>query len=115
MSASLYQTLFDKQILDRDSENVKICDNFFTAHFLTTWRKFIQGYFFKYTCSLYTFRYTRRIFIREEKMEKEKKQEETKATLAKMIAKKKGLSTSEQTSLERTSKDMLVKILAWVS
>ncbi len=48
-------------------------------------------------------------------MEKEKKQEETKATLAKMIAKKKGLSTSEQTSLERTSKDMLVKILAWVS
>ena len=48
-------------------------------------------------------------------MEKEKKQEETKATLAKMIAKKQGLTTSEQTSLERTSKDMLVKILAWVS
>ena len=47
-------------------------------------------------------------------MEK-KKAEETKATLAKKIATKKGLSTAEQTSLERTSKDMLVKILAWVS
>ena len=69
MFASLYQTLFDKQILNRVSENVKICDNFFTAHFLTTWRKFIQGYFLKCPCSLFAFRYTRRIFIREEKME----------------------------------------------
>lgn len=45
----------------------------------------------------------------------EKKIEKTKAQLAKEIGKMKGLSTSEMTSLERTSKDMLMKIMGWIS
>jgi len=45
----------------------------------------------------------------------EKKIEKTKAQIAKEIGKKMGLSTSEMTSLERTSKDMLMKIMGWIS
>ena len=41
--------------------------------------------------------------------------EKTKATLCKEIGQIKNLSQSEMTSLERTSKEMLVKIQAWLT
>ncbi len=45
----------------------------------------------------------------------EKKIEKTKAQICKEIGNKMKLSQSEMTSLERTSKDMLMKIMAWIS
>jgi len=44
-----------------------------------------------------------------------KKAEKTKATLCKEIGEIKNLSQSEMTSLERTSKEMLVKIQTWLT
>ena len=44
-----------------------------------------------------------------------KKAEKTKATLCKEIGAIRSLSQSEMTSLERTSKEMLLKILGWIS
>ena len=44
-----------------------------------------------------------------------KKAEKTKATLCKEIGQSKSLSQSEMTSLERTSKEMLLKIQTWIS
>jgi len=44
-----------------------------------------------------------------------KKAEKTKATLCKEIGQIKNLSQSEMTSLERTSKEMLVKIQTWLT
>jgi hypothetical protein len=41
--------------------------------------------------------------------------EKTKATLCKEIGEMKNLSQSEMTSLERTSKEMLVKIQTWLT
>jgi hypothetical protein len=57
-------------------------------------------------------------YIYKEKliMKKEtKKLEKTKATICKEIADKKSLTASERISLERTSKEMLLKIQAWIS
>ena len=50
-------------------------------------------------------------------MEKAKtvKAEKTKATLCKEIGQSMKLSQSEMTSLERTSKEMLLKIQGWIS
>jgi len=44
-----------------------------------------------------------------------KKAEKTKATLCKEIGQQMKLSQSEMTSLERTSKEMLLKIQGWIS
>ena len=44
-----------------------------------------------------------------------KKAEKTKATLCKEIGQSMKLSQSEMTSLERTSKEMLLKIQGWIS
>ena len=41
--------------------------------------------------------------------------EKTKATLCKEIGQSMKLSQSEMTSLERTSKEMLLKIQGWIS
>ena len=41
--------------------------------------------------------------------------EKTKATLCKEIGQQMKLSQSEMTSLERTSKEMLLKIQGWIS
>ena len=41
--------------------------------------------------------------------------EKTKATLCKEIGQRMKLSQSEMTSLERTSKEMLLKIQGWIS
>jgi len=50
-----------------------------------------------------------------EKAKNGKKAEKTKATLCKEIGQMMKLSQSEMTSLERTSKEMLLKIQTWIS
>ena len=53
--------------------------------------------------------------MKMEKSKSVKKAEKTKATLCKEIGQQMSLSQSEMTSLERTSKEMLLKIQTWIS